>query len=240
MTPPADVGCFGLHVGDIKPPTLTEGTRARRYSPSLRVSPPRRAAVRSAPRARPRGCSGRPRRTSAWREGPRAGRSRRRRSPPRRTAGPAITFAPGGLDDRRAAAAEDLLLGQRHREVRRERRRGDVLRHGDDEGARLDRDVAHGGEPAVGVVGGRRDPDLRAAAVDARSGPAASGSPSRSARRSGPTGVSTTREVVAAPIPWNRRSCMVGISLRCGAADLPARGSGACCRASRAAPPRAR
>jgi hypothetical protein len=70
--------------------------------------------------------------------------------------------APRRLDDCGAATAEDLLVGQRHREVLRERRARHELRHGDDERAGLDRDVAHRRQPAVGVVGRRREPDLRA------------------------------------------------------------------------------
>ena len=44
--------------------------------------------------------------------------------------------------------------------------RGMYCGHRDDEGARLDRDVAHARQPAVGVVGGGRHPDLGAGAVD--------------------------------------------------------------------------
>ena len=61
----------------------------------------------------------------------------------------------------------------------------------DDERSRLDRDVAHRGQPPVAVVGGRRDPDLGPCGRR-HSGRAASGSPSRSGRRSAPPRRSTT------------------------------------------------
>src|SRR4051812_48886959 len=70
------------------------------------------------------------------------------------------------LDDRSAAVPEYFLVRQLGREVARERRARDVLRHRDDERARLDGDVAHARQPALRVVGGRRDPDLRAVPVE--------------------------------------------------------------------------
>ena len=75
-------------------------------------------------------------------------------------------LAPRRLDDHRAAAAVDLLAVDLRREVVRERAARDELRDADHERARLDRDVAHRRLPAVRVVGGRRDPDLRPALVD--------------------------------------------------------------------------
>ena len=77
-------------------------------------------------------------------------------------------FARGRLDHRDAAAAEHILARrERHREVVRERVGGDELRNRHHERARLDRDVPHRGEPSVGVIGGRRHPDLGPAAVHA-------------------------------------------------------------------------
>jgi hypothetical protein len=77
-------------------------------------------------------------------------------------------LARGGFDHRRAAASEHLLVRrQRHGKVVWKRGGGDELRHGDDERPGLDRDVTHRRQPAVAVVGGRRDPDLRSAAVHA-------------------------------------------------------------------------
>ena len=138
-----------------------------------------------------------------------------RRSPPRRTA---VRRSPrpevGSITAAPPRPNTSLSGRQRHREVVGERRGRDELRHRHDERARLDRDVAHRREPAVAVVGRRRDPDLRAAAVDARSGPAASGSPSRSGRRPARRRRSTTARSSPAPIPWKSRSCWVGISLR--------------------------
>ena len=74
----------------------------------------------------------------------------------------------GRRHDTGPAPAEHLhLLGDREREVGREGRARDVLGGAHHEGAGLDGDVAHRGDPAVAVVGGRCHPDLRPALVHA-------------------------------------------------------------------------
>ena len=125
------------------------GRRLRSAAVGRRLSGARRCGRHGGgrgrvPRGPRRGCSGRRRRTSAWRAGRRAGRSRRRRSPPRRRAGRRSRSPHVGSTIAAPPSPKTVLaLGQRDREVVRERGRGDVLRDRDDERAGLDRDVAH-------------------------------------------------------------------------------------------------
>ena len=216
------------------PTTAGSSTRsAPRATCTSRPAPSTRAA------ARPRASSARRRRTSASRAAPRAGRSRRRGSP-RVVQRPLDHLAARRLDDRRAAAPVDALAVDRDREVVGERRARDVLRHRDHERARLDRDVAHRGEPAVRVVGGRRDPDLRPAAVDgvARQRhpvlPADQPADAADARCRRPRGRRPRRS--------RGRAARAGSASACGACGRapPARSAAASCRASPGGSPRAR
>ena len=63
-------------------------------------------------------------------------------------------------------ATQHLFVGEREGEVGRERGSGDVLGDRHHERGRFERDVAHGSQPSVTVVGGRSQPDLRTSLVD--------------------------------------------------------------------------
>ena len=197
-------------------------------------------AVYEAAAGRPRASSARRRRTSASRAGPRAGRSRRTTMPSRSYSGPSITRPADRLDDRRAAAPVDALAVDRDREVVGERRARDELRHRDDERAGLDRDVAHRGQPAVGVVGGRRHPDLRAAAVDGVARQRHPVLPADQPADAAELGRRPRRG--RGPRRSRGRAARAGSASACGAcaAALRARSAAACCRASRGGRPRAR
>ena len=143
-----------------------------------------------------RGCNGRRSRTSAWRAGPRRRSQSATTIPSSSYSGPAITSPQSARRPPHPRGRTPLALRERDREVVGERARGDELRHRHDERARLDRDVAHRREPAVAVVGGRRDPDLGPAAIyripgerhpvlpaDQAADPRAAASPRRGRRR---------------------------------------------------------
>ncbi len=124
----------------------------------------RRVSADRATGRRP-GCSARRRRTSAWRAGS-AEVAVGHHDPLLVVERPGDDLARPRGDDGGAAPAEDLACRGAATGSRRGSRPLDELRHRDHERARLDGDVPDRGLPAVGVVGGRRQPDLRPALVD--------------------------------------------------------------------------
>ncbi len=78
-------------------------------------------------------------------------------------------------------------------------------------------------EPDVAVVPGGSEVDVDALLRTSPRGPAASGSPSRSARRCARTRCRTTVRVGPSPLPQTVRSPPVGTSLRCRPATSPSR-----------------
>ena len=242
---PGEVGAERLgHVDRAR----SRATASRRRRPRPRRGGPRsRRGAASAlrdqsARARRGGCSGRRRRTSAWRAGPRAGRSRRRRSPPRRRAGrrsprrrPGSTIAapplpntslPSGSGAGKSSGKADagMYCGAETTKAPDSIAMWRML------ASQPSLSSAVGASQICGPLPGRR-----------RSAPAASGSPSRSARRSGPSGVSRHVEVVAGadaveePLVLGRHQLAVARRRR-----PPGRAAAACCRASRGAPAHAR
>ena len=93
--------------------------------------------------------------------------------------------------------------------------RRNELGNAHDEHPGLDRDVAHRDDPALAVVRRRREPDLGAAFIDRPAGERHAVLPADESADPRPTGSSTTPRSSPAPMPWNTRSCMVGINLRC-------------------------
>ncbi len=196
-----------------------------------RAAPARRLAAARAGTARPRGCSGRPRRTSASRAARPAGRSPRRRSPPRRRA---ARRSPRPRSARRSPRRRGRRRGRARpapgspRRTRcpgctaapRPRRRRTRSRRGASWRASR-RSRRRSARPRSAGRRGRR-----------RSAPAASGSPSRSARRSGRP-ASRSPEVVARadaveePLVLRRHQLAVPVQQA-----VRARAAAACCRAS--------